>query len=519
MNDYEFGNFIMTLRIGNGFSQFQLGKLMGVSDKAVSKWETGKSKPRLDTCRRLAEVFGISIEDFLEMNTKPKADAQTARKEALWEKARLKLYEYYGDKPPIIFLARLESEKAALRHTDVILHLDLVSKINKAANENQLLIIPRGWISNFLVSWLMGATYVNPLRPFSHCPKCHKTILHPEAKDGWDLPREKCSCGEWMINDGHNLPFEGFANTLNQSGRYDIDLNLSTKMFNNAEAIIREHYQNTYDVVRFIYEPFIDPETGTAEDNSDHFRSFMLVSPSIRFPRSDGKNPLVVHMDDYEKFKNITEIHIVRYISLDKRIDMTKFTPYSLLLSRTQTTDVQEKLWNSWRMPYSYHCDGTEGSPELVAEQWRKYKTIIQEIKNNQICFSDLCQIQGMVHGTGIWQNNGEELIKNGTAKLTDLAAFREDVWNYILGKMTPLNSSGIGFPLKVMDHVRLGRYAKNGMDEETRRILLELGVPAWYIDHICKINYQFPKGHTTAHIITSLMYRSEYPDLSISVR
>ena len=68
MNDYEFGNFIMNMRIGHGFSQFQLGKLMGVSDKAVSKWETGKSKPRLNTCRRLAEVFGISLEDLLEMN-------------------------------------------------------------------------------------------------------------------------------------------------------------------------------------------------------------------------------------------------------------------------------------------------------------------------------------------------------------------------------------------------------------------------------------------------------------------
>ena len=54
MRDYAFGNLVTKLRTELGFSQFQLGKLIGVSDKAVSKWENGNAKPRIATCCRLA---------------------------------------------------------------------------------------------------------------------------------------------------------------------------------------------------------------------------------------------------------------------------------------------------------------------------------------------------------------------------------------------------------------------------------------------------------------------------------
>ena len=47
MKDDRFGNDICALRTGLGLSQFQLGTLVGVSDKAVSKWENGDAKPRI----------------------------------------------------------------------------------------------------------------------------------------------------------------------------------------------------------------------------------------------------------------------------------------------------------------------------------------------------------------------------------------------------------------------------------------------------------------------------------------
>ncbi len=54
MRDYSFGNFISALREQRGLSQYQLGALVGVSDKAVSKWENGVSKPRMNVIRKLA---------------------------------------------------------------------------------------------------------------------------------------------------------------------------------------------------------------------------------------------------------------------------------------------------------------------------------------------------------------------------------------------------------------------------------------------------------------------------------
>lgn len=43
MNDFDFGNYLCTLRMSQGLSQKELAAKLGVSDKAVSKWENGVS--------------------------------------------------------------------------------------------------------------------------------------------------------------------------------------------------------------------------------------------------------------------------------------------------------------------------------------------------------------------------------------------------------------------------------------------------------------------------------------------
>ena len=65
MNDYRFGNFICYLRTESGLSQSQLGDMMGVSNKAVSKWEMGVSKPRPAMLVALATFFGVTVEELL----------------------------------------------------------------------------------------------------------------------------------------------------------------------------------------------------------------------------------------------------------------------------------------------------------------------------------------------------------------------------------------------------------------------------------------------------------------------
>lgn len=65
MNDFDFGNYLCGLRVGSGLSQKELAARLGVSDKAVSKWENGRSKPSSQTLLRLAKLFGISTDALL----------------------------------------------------------------------------------------------------------------------------------------------------------------------------------------------------------------------------------------------------------------------------------------------------------------------------------------------------------------------------------------------------------------------------------------------------------------------
>ena len=64
MNDYNFGNFLCSLRTEKGLSQSQLGELLGVTNKAVSKWENGATKPNTNLLPKIAEFFDITVEEL-----------------------------------------------------------------------------------------------------------------------------------------------------------------------------------------------------------------------------------------------------------------------------------------------------------------------------------------------------------------------------------------------------------------------------------------------------------------------
>ena len=72
-NDYSFGNYLYERRKRAGLSQTQLAGLLGVTNKAVSKWENGRAKPTTDVLRRLAALFETSVEDLLILKERRKA--------------------------------------------------------------------------------------------------------------------------------------------------------------------------------------------------------------------------------------------------------------------------------------------------------------------------------------------------------------------------------------------------------------------------------------------------------------
>lgn len=77
MNDYQFGNYIYTLRTRAGLSQSELAAEIGVSNKAVSKWEVGKAKPSIEVIRKLANLFQLSVDDLLNQREKKKVASIT----------------------------------------------------------------------------------------------------------------------------------------------------------------------------------------------------------------------------------------------------------------------------------------------------------------------------------------------------------------------------------------------------------------------------------------------------------
>lgn len=69
MTKQTFGAAISALRKEKGMTQLELARQMGVTDKAVSKWERNLSFPDVASLPKLAEVLDTSVDDLLEVKT------------------------------------------------------------------------------------------------------------------------------------------------------------------------------------------------------------------------------------------------------------------------------------------------------------------------------------------------------------------------------------------------------------------------------------------------------------------
>ncbi|MBO4784109.1 MAG: helix-turn-helix transcriptional regulator, partial [Lachnospiraceae bacterium] len=69
MNQYVTGAVIKELREKNKMTQTRLADQLGVSDKAISKWETGKGYPDITLLEPIAKIFHISVTELISGNT------------------------------------------------------------------------------------------------------------------------------------------------------------------------------------------------------------------------------------------------------------------------------------------------------------------------------------------------------------------------------------------------------------------------------------------------------------------
>lgn len=65
MNQIKIGEFISSQRRKKNLTQAALAEKLGITDRAVSKWERGKGLPDVSLMLDLCEIFGITVNELL----------------------------------------------------------------------------------------------------------------------------------------------------------------------------------------------------------------------------------------------------------------------------------------------------------------------------------------------------------------------------------------------------------------------------------------------------------------------